>query len=473
MKHYGHLYIDGAWVLPSSDRTFELVNPATEAQFGTLALGTAGDVDKAVAAAKRVAPAFAATSKAERITLLQSIIDGFVAREDDILAAMTEEMGAPVRLKAQTGAALASLREGIATLQDYEFETWLKDSLIRRESIGVAGLITPWNWPVQMLCNKVAFAFAAGCPVVVKPSQFTAPSTILFTEVCHDAGVPAGYFNLVNGGGSDVGEAISAHDDIAVVSFTGSTRAGALVAQAAAASIKRVSQELGGKSANIVMPDADLKAAAEFNVARGFSNSGQSCHSPTRLLVHEDQLEEVVGYLADAVERTMKVGDPTDPATTHGPVVNRAQYDSIQKYIDSAIREGARLVCGGPGRPEGLNRGYYIRPTIFADVTPDMTIAREEIFGMVTAVMTYRSLDEAVAIANDTEYGLGAYVWGADREASLNLARRLEAGRVFYNGAPSNTYAPMGGYKKSGNGREMGHFGLEEYLETKAILGFG
>jgi aldehyde dehydrogenase (NAD+) len=288
----------------------------------------------------------------------------------------------------------------------------------------------------------------------------------------HDAGVPKGVFNLVIGDGPTVGHAISSHREIDIVSFTGSTRAGILVAEAAAASVKRVAQELGGKSANIILPDADLKAAADFNVTRGFSNAGQSCHSPTRLLVHQDNVDEMLGYLKDAAAK-VRVGDPKDPATTMGPVVNRAQFERIQRYIEIGLDEGAQLVCGGPGRPEGLDKGYYIRPTIFSGVTSEMTIAREEIFGPVTAVIAYKDEKEAMRIANATPYGLGAYIFGRDQQKALDLARQFEAGRVFYNGAPPNTAAPMGGYKMSGNGREMGVFGMEEYLETKAIIGFG
>lgn len=471
MKHFGKFYIDGRWIDPVSSRPFELVNPATEIPFATVALGSREDVDFAVQAARRAFPKFSTTSKAERIDLLESIIDVFRAREPHIMSALTEEMGAPVCLKAQTGSALNALKQAISTLEGYEFEYRMGVNIVRREPIGVAGLITPWNWPIQLLCNKLSSAFAAGCTVVAKPSEFTPVSAIILAEVLHEAGVPKGVFNLVNGDGPEVGNAIAAHDEIDVVSFTGSTRAGILIAEAAAPSVKRVAQELGGKSANLILPDADLKAAAEFNVSRGYSNSGQSCHSPTRILVHEDQLEEITGYLKAAVAK-LRVGEPNDPQTTHGPVVNRAQFERIQNYIKIGTEEGGRLICGGPGRPENLDRGFFIRPTIFVDVTPDMTIAQEEIFGPVTAVIAYRTLDEAIAIANGTPYGLGAYVFGHDREKSLQVCRQLVAGRVFYNGAPANTVAPMGGYRKSGNGREMGVFGMEEYLETKAIIGF-
>lgn len=471
MEKFSKFYIDGSWVEPIECRPFDLVNPATEEVYGQVALGSATDVDRAVAAAGRAFKSFSKTSAKERIELLESIAAGVERREDDLMAALSREMGAPASLTQHVRSGTAALRQAASTLADYEFETWLGTNLIQREAIGVAGLITPWNWPHQLICNKIASAFAAGCTVVLKPSEFTPHSALILADIIDQLGVPAGVFNLVNGDGPIVGNAISAHEDIGIVSFTGSTRAGILVAEAAAPSVKRVAQELGGKSANIVLPDADLVAAANFNVSRGFSNSGQSCHSPTRLLVHEDQVEEVIVHLAAAAAK-LKVGDPNVADTTHGPVVNRAQYERIQDYIRTAIAEGGRLVCGGPGRPEGLERGFFVQPTIFADITPDMTIARDEIFGMVTAVMTYRTLEEAIQIANATEYGLGAYLFTADQAKALELGRRLMAGRVFLNGAPSNTVAPMGGYRKSGNGREMGVFGLEEFLETKALIGF-
>lgn len=471
MRHFEKNYIGGEWVTPVQSTPFTLINPATEDPFATVSLSTAEDVDRAVNAARRVFPSFSAMSPRERIALLEAIIATYLKREDDILAALTEEMGAPRQNRQHSRAGLAAFTQAIETLTSYDFERREGVNIIRREAIGVAGIITPWNWPNQLICVKTSSAFAAGCPVVVKPSEFTPLSAIVLAEVMDEAGVPAGAFNLVIGDGPVVGNAISAHEDIDVVSFTGSTRAGILVAQAAAPSVKRVCQELGGKSANLILPDADLAAAIHFQVTRGFSNSGQSCHSPTRVLVHEEQLDEAQALIRREVA-ALKVGDPLDAATTHGPVVNRAQFDRIQSYIEIGLAEGGRLVCGGPGRPEGLDRGFFIRPTVFAGVTPDMTVAREEIFGPVTALLTYRTIDEAVTIANATSYGLGAYVFTADRDKGMDLCRRLRAGRVFYNGAPANTAAPMGGYKKSGNGREMGVFGMEEYLETKAIIGF-
>lgn len=472
MKHYGQFYIDGAWVDPISSTPFELINPATEEPYATVSLGSVDDVNRAVKAAQKAFPKTSQTTKEERIALLERVIEVFQAREADLMAAISLEMGAPLNLKGQTATPLACFKQAIETLKTYEFEVPLGTNIIRHESIGVCGLITAWNWPLQLLSIKLSSAIAAGCPVVVKPSEFTPLSAIVLAEVLHEAGVPRGMFNLVNGDGPTVGNAISSHDDIRMVSFTGSTRAGVLVAEAAAPSVKRLSLELGGKSPNIILPDGDLSAAASWNVTRGFSNSGQSCHSPTRILVHKDQQEELLQLLRQEVESKVSVGDPQDPKTTMGPVVNKAQFERVQHYIRKGLDEGGRLVCGGPGRPEGLERGYFIQPTIFADVTPTMTIAQEEIFGPVLAVIAYSDEKEAMEIANGTPYGLGAYVFTRDREKGLAIARQFEAGRVFFNGAPSNYVAPMGGYKKSGNGREMGVFGLEEYLEVKSLIGF-
>jgi aldehyde dehydrogenase (NAD+) len=471
MKHYGSFYIDGNWVEAPAASPFVLINPANEQPFASIGMGTATDVDHAVAAARRAFPAFSETSREERLVMLERIVAEFEAREDQILAAVSAEMGAPRSMKAHTRTGIDAFKQTIATLCDYDFETSLGNNIVRREAIGVCGLITAWNWPVQLICTKLSAAFAAGCTVVWKPSEFTPLSALALAEVMHAAGVPAGVFNLVNGDGPTVGSAICRHADVDMVSFTGSTRAGVLVAEAAAATVKRVSQELGGKSANIILPDADLAAAARWNAARAFSNTGQSCHSPTRILVQRQQLEPLVQLLRQESAK-VRVGAPHDAATTMGPVVNKAQFERIQKYIQIGLDEGARLVCGGVGRPEGLDSGYFIQPTIFADVTPAMTIAREEIFGPVVAVLAYDTEDEAVAIANDTPYGLGGYVFSTDPRKAHAVGARMRAGRIFYNGAPSNNVAPMGGYKQSGNGREMGVFGLEEYLEVKAMIGF-
>lgn len=471
MKHYGKCYINGEWVEASASKTFELVNPATEEVFATVALAGTQEVDRAVKAARGAFATFSRTTREERLALLERIVEVFVRREEEVAEAITQELGAPVCMTQRTGAAIDGFRQAIKTLRAYEFETRLGANIVRREPIGVCGLITAWNWPAQLIATKLSAALAAGCTTIVKPSEFTPVTAIKMAEILHEAGVPKGVFNLVIGDGPTVGNAICAHPDIDFVSFTGSTRAGILVAQAAAPTVKRVAQELGGKSANIILTDADLHAAARWNVARAFSNTGQSCHAPTRILVHETQVDEVLRLLQEEAMK-VRVGDPQDPATTIGPVVNRAQFDRVQHYIKLGIDEGARLVCGGLGRPDGLKRGYFVKPTIFADVKPTMAIAQEEIFGPVLAVIPYANEDEAIAIANGTDYGLGGYVFSRDPGRGRAVGTRLRAGRIFLNGAPSNTEAPMGGYKRSGNGREMGVFGLEEYLEVKAMIGF-
>jgi len=471
MRSYEKCYINGEWVHPVAPREWTLVNPATEEPFATVALAGAGEVDAAVRAARAAFKSFGTTTKADRVALLERIIDHFTRREQELAETVTLELGTPISQRIHAPAALASFKQALSTLRDYEFETHLGPNLVRREPIGVCGLITAWNWPLQLLATKLAYALAAGCTVVLKPSEYTPLSAILLTEILHDAGVPKGVFNLVVGDGPTVGNAISKHMDIDMVSFTGSTRAGVMVAEAAAPSVKRVAQELGGKSANVILDDADLKAAAQWNVTRAFSNTGQSCHAPSRILVHRDQLEEVVSLLEDAA-KTVRVGNPLDPEVAMGPVVSKAQFDRVQQYIAIGIEEGATVCTGGLGRPNGIERGYFVKPTIFSDVTPDMRIAQEEIFGPVLAVIPYDSEEEAIEIANGTEYGLGGYVFSSNRERGLSVGRQLRAGRVFLNGMASNTMAPMGGYKRSGNGREMGVFGLEEYLEVKAMIGF-
>lgn len=471
MKHYGKFYIDGEWVDSTGTRQFEVVNPANETPFATISLGTEKDVDRAVAAARRAFPAFSATTKAERIALLERIIAEYTKRQPDLAAIVTEEMGSPKSVTTQITGPADQFKQAIATLKTYEFEKRIDGNLVRREPIGVCGLISPWNWPVQTPCTKLAAALAAGCTVILKPSEYSSVAMVTLAEILHAAGVPKGVFNLVFGDGPVVGNAISKHPDIDFVSFTGSTRAGILVAEAAAPTVKRVAQELGGKSANIVLPDADLAAAARWNIGRAFFNAGQSCHAPSRMLVHETQTEQVLNYLVEEAKK-VRVGDPSDAATTMGPLVNKNQFERVQKYIQIGIDEGARVAIGGTGRPEGFNRGYYIRPTVFADVTPNMRIAQEEIFGPVLSVIPYRDESEAVAIANATPYGLGGYLFTSSPEKARKVGTQMRAGRVFLNGANSNTAAPMGGYKQSGNGREMGVFGLEEYLEVKAMIGF-
>jgi aldehyde dehydrogenase (NAD+) len=465
-------YIDGEWVAPVVPKPYDVINPATEEVAGQISLGSAADVERAVAAARRAFPSYSTTSREERIALLKRIIELYEARRDELARAMTAEMGAPITFsrEAQTVMALAHFEELVSVLKSYEFEKFMGGTLVRREPIGVCGLITPWNWPLNQVTSKLAPALAAGCTVVLKPSEIAPLSSILFGEILHDAGVPKGVFNLVNGDGATVGEAISSHPDIDMVSFTGSARAGVLVAKAAAPSVKRVVQELGGKSANIILTDADLEKAVTGGVLRTFWHPGQSCQAPTRMLVHGSQ-KEAAAAIARRTAESVKVGDPLDPATVMGPLVSKAQFDKVQGLIERGIHERATLVTGGTGRPQGFNRGYFVRPTVFTDVTSDMTIAKEEIFGPVLSMMTYETEDEAIAIANSTTYGLAGYVQG-DLERARRIASKMRAGRVYLNGAPMDPSVPFGGYKQSGNGREHGVFGFEEYLEVKAVLGY-
>jgi aldehyde dehydrogenase (NAD+) len=465
-------YIDGAWVDPVTPSPREVINPATEEPVGRISLGSPADVDRAVVAARRAFQTWSLASREERLALIGRIIKGIEARADDIASAISQEMGAAISFarNVQIPMGLAHFREIREVLAAFKFESVLHDSLIRREPIGVCGLITPWNWPLNQVTAKVAPAIAAGCTIVLKPSEISPLSAIILAEVLHDAGVPKGVFNLVNGDGPGVGEPIASHPDIDMVSFTGSTRAGVLVARAAAATVKRVCQELGGKSPNIILPSANLKEAIPADVLRCFANAGQSCISPTRMLVHRSQRDEAVALAKETAER-VKVGDPSDAASEMGPLANAAQFEKVQGLIEQGIREGATLVTGGTGRPTGLNRGYFVRPTVFADVTSDMTIAREEIFGPVLSMITYDTEEEAVAIANDTAYGLGGYVRAGTLEEAQRVGRQIRAGRVFLNGAPANAKVPFGGYKQSGNGREHGIFGFEEFFEVKAMIG--
>ena len=466
-------YIDGAWVDPLVPRRFEVVNPATEEPFAEISLGAAGDVDRAVAAAKRAFASFGRSTKAERLDLMKAVLDVYKRRADDMAAAISQEMGAPLKFArdSQTGIGIAHLAKMIETLESYEFRHLKGHTLVVREPIGVVGMITPWNWPMNQVTCKVAPALATGCTMVLKPSEISPLSGIVFAEIMHEAGVPAGVFNLVNGDGPTVGEAISRHPDVDMVSFTGSTRAGILVAKAAADTVKRVAQELGGKSANILLPDVDLERAVTQGVAGCFGNSGQSCNAPTRMFVPRDRHDEAIA-IARTAAATFKVGDPQAPGTNLGPVVSRTQYDKIQGLIETGIAEGAELVIGGPGRPEGLNRGYYIRPTVFGGVTPDMTIAREEIFGPVLSILTYKDEEDAIALANDTVYGLASYVQSADLERARRVAERMRSGNVYINYPAWDAGAPFGGYKQSGNGREYAEFGLEDFTEIKGIVGY-
>ncbi|CAG2154166.1 aldehyde dehydrogenase family protein [Cupriavidus numazuensis] len=466
-------YIDGKWVVPEQPRLFDVVNPATEVAFAQIALGSAADVDLAVAAARRAFPSYAATSRTERLELLGAVAAVYERRKEEIADAVSNEMGAPLTLARQFQSPIGSrhFAQAIKTLQDYEFEERIGQTLVVREPIGVCGFITPWNWPMNQVACKVALALAAGCTMVLKPSEMSPISALLFAEILDEAGVPAGVFNLINGDGPTVGHAISAHPGIDMVSFTGSTRAGILVAKTAADTVKRVSQELGGKSPNILIDDDSFRSAVIHGARVCFNNSGQSCNAPTRLLVPAHRLDEAA-ELARAVAEETIVGDPRAETTVIGPVANAAQFERVQAMIEKGIEEGARLVAGGSGRPSGLDKGYYVRPTVFAGVTNDMTIGREEIFGPVLSIVPYATEEQAVAIANDTVYGLSSYVTAADVGKARDIARQIRAGMVHINGAPGSFDAPFGGYKQSGNGREWGRFGFEEFLETKSMFGY-
>jgi aldehyde dehydrogenase (NAD+) len=450
----------------------DVINPATEAVAGQISLGSEADVDRAVAAAVRAFSSYSRTSRAERIELLGAIAAEYQKRMPEIAAAITEEMGAPgwLAMQAQAALGIGHIMTALEVLKTYSFEEMQGTTLIAKEPIGVCAFITPWNWPINQIACKVAPALATGCTMVLKPSEIAPFSAILWAEVLHAAGVPAGVFNLVNGDGPTVGAALSRHPHVDMVSFTGSTRAGVEVARAAAPTVKRVHQELGGKSANIILDDADLEKAVTGGIQQVMMNSGQSCNAPTRMLVPAKKMEAAKA-IAKAVAEATTVGSP-DGNAAMGPVVSQTQYDKIQSLIEKGIAEGATLVAGGPGKPEGLETGYYVKPTIFADVTNDMTIAREEIFGPVLAMLAYDGEAQALEIANDTIYGLAGYVQGSP-EAARTIARQLRAGQININGAGLDLAAPFGGFKQSGNGREWGPHAFAEFLETKAIIGWG
>jgi len=472
MREFLQFYIDGEWVDPLVPSTLDVLNPATEQVAGRISMGAAADVDQAAKAARAAFMSWSLTSRQERLDLLETIVAEYRKRSDDIADAITLEMGAPTAMsrRAQAGSGIGHLEAAITALKTYSFEEIRGSTRIRKEPIGVCGLITPWNWPINQLACKVAPALATGCTMVLKPSEVAPFSTCLFAEVMHAAGVPAGVFNMINGDGPTVGAAISSHPEIDMVSFTGSTRAGVEVAIAAAPTVKRVAQELGGKSPNIIFADADIPKAVSAGIKSVMSNSGQSCNAPTRMLVPHDRMDEVV-TIAREIAEAITVGNPMSEVDM-GPVVSAVQWDRIQALIQKGIDEGATVVTGGTGRPEGMDTGYFVRPTIFADVTSDMAIAREEIFGPVLSIMGFSDVEEAIEIANDTEYGLAAYIWGGDPAVLRDVAARLRAGRVSINGVGGDLSAPFGGYKMSGNGREWGDYGFAEYLEVKAMLGF-
>jgi aldehyde dehydrogenase (NAD+) len=466
-------YIDGAWTSVDG-AMLPIVDPSSENAIGEIAAGSAADVDHAIAAARAAFPAFSALSVEQRAAMLDCLCTIILERAEEFAQAISREMGAAIAYarNAQVPLAVEHVRVARDLLAEFPFVTQRGTTAISREAIGVCALITPWNWPLYQITAKVAPALAAGCTIVLKPSELSPLSALLFAQAVHDAGVPAGVFNLINGTGPEVGEAMAAHPDVDMISITGSNRAGVLVAQVAAPTVKRVTQELGGKSANVLLPDADFARVVPLGVMTAFRNVGQSCSAPTRMLVPRARLPEVE-KLAATTAQAIVVGDPRDEKTVLGPLANRAQFERVQTMIDAGVNDGAKMLCGGLGRPAGLTQGFFAQPTIFSEVTTKMRIAQEEIFGPVLCILPYDTVDDAVAIANDTVYGLGGHVQGADIAQARAVALRLRTGQVHINHPAWDPYAPFGGYKRSGNGREYGKFGLEEFLETKSILGFG
>jgi aldehyde dehydrogenase (NAD+) len=472
MRKMMQFYIDGQWVDPITPKSLDVINPATEEVCGQISIGSAADVDLAVAAARRAFVSYSQTSREERLELLQAILDEYMKRFDDMAEAIMEEMGAPweVASKAQAASGPQHIKAAIRALKALEVESKSRSTLIVKEPIGVCGLITPWNWPQNQIAVKVAPALAAGCTMILKPSEVAPFDAYIFSEILDAAGVPAGVYNMINGDGPGVGTAISSHPDIDMVSFTGSTRAGVLVAQNAAPTVKRVAQELGGKSPNIILDDADFETAVKAGAGEVFFNSGQSCDAPTRMLVPRARMDEAAAFAAEVAENTV-VGDPRKEGVEVGPLVSETQWNKVQGLIQKGVDEGATLAAGGVGRPAGLEKGFYAKPTVFANVSNDMTIAREEIFGPVISIIPYDDEEEAIRIANDTPYGLASYVSSSDMDHARRVASRLRAGMVHINNANLDAGAPFGGYKQSGNGREWGSHGLEEFLEVKSICG--
>jgi len=465
-------YIDGAWVDPVEPKELKVSNPATEEVSGVISMGSAKDVDRAVLAARRAFDGYSRTTPAERSGLMERILAAYKAHYEEIVQAISVEMGAPITLSkgAQAGVGVGHISAMIDVLKNFKFEEMRGTVRLVQEPVGVCALITPWNWPINQVAAKVIPALAAGCTMVLKPSEYSPFSAILWAKVMHEAGVPAGVFNLINGDGISVGAPLSSHAQVDMVSFTGSTRAGTEVAKNAAASVKRVHQELGGKSPNVLLDDADFERAVKRSVLHVFQNSGQSCNAPTRMLVPAAKLAQVEA-IAKSVAESVIVGDPSSEKTTIGPVVSKVQFDRVEGYIAKGIAEGAKVVIGGAGRPDGLSKGYYVKPTIFSNVRNDMTIAREEIFGPVLCILPYENEEQAVQIANDTPYGLAAYVWSKDNLHARRVGARIRAGQVTLNGASGDMNTPFGGFKMSGNGREWGEFGLRDFLELKAVIG--
>jgi aldehyde dehydrogenase (NAD+) len=469
---YRKFYIDGQWVDPAKPQEFKVINPATEEVAGVISMGSAADVDRAVVAARRAFDSFSQTTADDRRGLLEKILEVYKKRYTDVANAIRDEMGAPNKLAngSQAGIGVGHLTAMIEVMKNFKFEERHGPTRLVLEPIGVCALITPWNWPINQVAAKVVPALAAGCTMVLKPSEFSPFSAMVWAEVLNEAGVPKGVFNLLNGTGVEVGAALASHPEVDMVSFTGSTRAGTEVAKLAASTVKRVHQELGGKSPNILLDDADFERAVKAGVLHVFENSGQSCNAPTRMLVPASRLAEVEA-IAKKTAETVTVGDPTSADIQVGPVVSKIQFDRVESYISKGIAEGAKVVIGGEGRPDGLKKGYFVKPTIFSNVNNNMLIAREEIFGPVLAILPYQTEEEAIRIANDTEYGLQAYVWSNDLARANRVGRRIRAGRITINGKSGDMNTPFGGFKKSGNGREWGEHGLRDFLEVKAVIG--
>ncbi|MCH4519486.1 aldehyde dehydrogenase family protein [Staphylococcus haemolyticus] len=473
MRNYTQQYINGEWIDSDSNETIEVINPATEEVIGKVAKGNANDVEKAVEAANNVYLEFRHSSVKERKELLDKIVEEYKNRKQDIVEAITDELGAPLTVSEnvhyQMG--LNHFEEASRALDSFEFEERRGDALVIKEAIGVSGLVTPWNFPTNQTSLKLAAAFAAGSPVVLKPSEETPFAAVILAEIFDKVGVPKGVFNLVNGDGEGVGNPLSEHPKVRMMSFTGSGRTGSKIMEKASKDFKKISLELGGKSPYIVLDDVDVKEAAKATTGKVVNNTGQVCTAGTRILIPESKKEDLLTALKEEFSK-VKVGDPREEGTQVGPIISKKQFDTVQSYIDKGIEEGAELFYGGPGKPEGLNTGYFARPTIFINVDNDMTIAQEEIFGPVASVITYNDLDEAIKIANDTKYGLAGYVIGKDKETLQKVARSIEAGRIEINEAGNQPDLPFGGYKQSGIGREWGDYGIEEFLEVKSIAGY-
>ena len=469
-------YINGSWVEPELSNDFDVIDPSTEETCAVISLGSQADTNKAVAAARASFESWMFTPKNERLQLIESILEEYQKRAEDMANAISLEMGAPIEMarQQQVGTGLNHIKGFINVFKDFNFDQNLNENTpndkILYEPVGVCGLITPWNWPMNQVTLKAIPAIAAGCTMILKPSEIAPLSSIVFSEILHEAGCPAGVFNMVNGDGVGVGSQLSAHPDVDMISFTGSTRAGIAISKAAADTLKRVTLELGGKGANLIFADANEKAIKN-GVLRVMNNSGQSCNAPTRMIVEESIYEKAVSIAAEVAE-SIKVSSGHEVGRHIGPVVSEVQFDKIQNLINKGVEEGAKLVAGGPGRPEGLNRGYYVKPTVFADVTQNMTIYNEEIFGPVLSIMPFTDEDHAVELANDTDYGLTNYVQSEDNEKRNRVARRLRSGMVEMNGLPRSSGSPFGGYKQSGNGREGGIWGLEDFLEVKSVSGW-